>query len=83
MTGIPICEPSFPRILSTLEQSACAGFRFFRGPFLIPDVGGQFSILSLGKSYVFDCNSLTGSPIWEPSVPTSDSILGRSVRASF
>ena len=44
---------------------------------------GPFSSLSVGKSYVFASNSLTGSPIYEPSVPTSYSTLERSARTSF
>ena len=39
-----------------------------RFPFRTP--GGPFSSLSVGKDYVFASNSLTGSPICEPSDPT-------------
>ena len=52
-----------------------------RFPFWTP--GGPFSSLSIGKDHVFASNSLTGSPICEPSNPTGYSILEQSARAGF
>ena len=50
-------------------------------PFRTP--GGPFLSLSVGKDHVFTSNSLTGSPICEPSDPTGYSTTERSGRAGF
>ena len=83
LTGSPISVPSVPTGHSTLELSTRPGFRFFprRFPFRTP--GGPFYSLSLGTTYVFARNSLTGSPICVPSFPTSHSTLELSARTGF
>ena len=45
--------------------------------------GGPFSSLSVGKAHVFASNSLTGSPIFEPSDPTGYSTPERSAHDGF
>ena len=52
LTGSPICVPSVPTSLSTLEPSVCTGFGIFRGTFSIPNTVGPFSSLNVGKSQV-------------------------------
>ena len=52
-----------------------------RFPFRTP--GGPFWSLSVGKESIFAPNSLTVSPICEPSVPTGYSHLERSGCAGF
>ena len=42
LTGSPICEPPVPTGYSTVEQSAHAGFRFFRLP--IPVLNPQLAV---------------------------------------
>ena len=49
--------------------------------FLLRTPGAQFSSLSVGKAHVLASNSLTGSPICEPSVHIGYSTLERSARA--
>ena len=52
-----------------------------RFPFRTP--GGPYWGLSFGKAYLFAPNSLTLSPIFEPSVPTGYTHLERSGRVGF
>ena len=52
-----------------------------RSPFRTP--GGPFRSLSVGKESVFAPNSLTASPICEPSVPAGYSHPERTGRAGF
>ena len=58
--------------------SEFSGGRF---PFRTP--GGPFWSLSVGKESLLAPNSLTASPICEPSVPTGYSHLMRTGRAGF
>ena len=52
-----------------------------RFPFRTP--GGPFSSLTVRKASISSPNSLTGSPIYEPSVPICYSTLDRSACAGF
>ena len=61
-----------------MPVSEFSGPRF---PFRTP--GGPFSSLTVGKASISSPNSLTGSPICEPSVPTRFSTLEHSVCAGF
>ena len=61
-----------------MSVSEFSGRRF---PFRTP--GGPFWSLSVGKESFFAPNSLTVSPICEPSVPTGYSHLERTGRAGF
>ncbi|XXG88364.1 hypothetical protein AAC387_Pa12g0580 [Persea americana] len=56
-------------------------FFSLRLPFQTP--GGPFSSLSVSKASISAPNSLTGSPICEPSVPIGYTTLDRSARAGF
>ena len=83
LTVIPICEPSVPTGYSHLERSDRAGFGIFRSPVPIPDPRRAVLEHKCWKSVPFRPNSLTVSPIWEPSVPTGYFHLERSGRAGF
>ncbi|KAJ8615001.1 hypothetical protein MRB53_013046 [Persea americana] len=76
---------NFPFLQVTLTSSEVTApvleFSDRRFPFRSP--GGAFWGLSVGKAYLFAPNSLTVSPIREPSVPTGYSHLERSGRAGF
>ena len=63
-------------VLVPVSNSSDARFPF-RNP------GGPFSSLSVGKADVFASNSLTVSPICEPSDPIGYSTPERSARAGF
>ena len=75
--------PSVLTSLSTLERSARAGFGFFRGTFSVQNPQRAIFEPKCWKIPCFSRNSLTGSPIFEPSIPTSLSTLERSARAGF
>ena len=83
LTGSPISAPSVHASHSTLELGACTGFGFPRARFPFRNPGGPFWSLSIGNHTSFARNSLTGSPIRAPSVPTSYSTLGLSGHAGF
>ena len=77
LSGSPIRQPSVPTGYSHLERSPRSGFGFFLSPVPVPyaPAGGLFSSQSVGKASFFAPNSLTGSPICDPSVPTGYSHL--------
>ena len=83
LTVSPICEPSVPTGYSHLERTGRASFGIFRSPVPIPDPRRAVLEPKCRKSVAFRPNSLTVSPIWEPSVPTGYSHLERSARAGF
>ncbi|KAJ8615005.1 hypothetical protein MRB53_013050 [Persea americana] len=83
LTVSPICEPSVPTGYSHLERSGRASFGIFRSPVPVPDPRRAVLEPKCRKRVPFRPNSLTVSPIWEPSVPTGYSHLERSDRARF
>ena len=82
LTGGPNCKPSAPTAYSTLGGNARLGFGFslFRFHFRTPE--GRFRPKVFEKP-IFWCDSLTESPIFEPSAPTAYSTLGGSARVGF
>ena len=83
LTESPICVPSVPTSLSTLERIARAGFGIFRGPFSVPNPRRTVFEPKCWKITSFARNYLTGSPTCVPSVPTSLFTLERNRRAGF
>ena len=70
LIGSPNCEPSVPASYSTPMGSARVGFGVSALPFPVPDSRRAVFEPKLSESHIFRCNSLTGSPNCEPSVPT-------------
>ena len=83
LTVSPIYEPSVPIAYSHLERSGRAGFRIFRSRVPVPDPRRAVLEPKCRKRVPFRPNSLTVSPICEPSVLTGYSHLDRRDRARF
>ena len=81
--GVPFASRQFLKATLPSTEVLVPVFNFWRGRSLFWTPGGLFLSLSVGESYVFTRNSLTGSPIYEPSFPTSHSTHDQSLRAGF
>ena len=73
-----VLQVTLPPTEVLVPVSIFSGARF---PFRTP--GGPFSSPCVRKEHVFASNSLTGSPIFEPSDTTGNSTPERSARAGF
>ena len=77
------CEPSVPTSYYTLMGIARVGFGILAQPFpILEPPAGRFRA-KVSEYPTFWCNSLTGSPNCEPSVPTSYFTPMGSAHASF
>ena len=71
------------QVTLTLSEVLVPVSDFSEARFLFRTPGGPFLGLSVGKDHVFTSNSLTGSPICEPSDPTGYSTPERSAHDGF
>ncbi|KAJ8614994.1 hypothetical protein MRB53_013039 [Persea americana] len=79
-----VLEPRCRKYVTLISNEVAVPAFYFSGrqfPFRTP--GGPFWSVSVGKASLFTPNSLTVSPICEPSVSTGYSRLERSDRAGF
>ncbi|KAJ8614996.1 hypothetical protein MRB53_013041 [Persea americana] len=81
--GVGIFRSQFPQVTLISNEVAVPAFYFSGRQFQFRTPGGPFWSVSVGKASLFTPNSLTVSPICEPSVSTGYSRLERSDRAGF